>query len=160
MAKTTTLRNLAEELGKRDAFASLRQETYLNLVRTHEQLYREFSQFFKSYGLSDAQYNALRILRGEDQPMHVHQIAARMIFANTDISRLIERMHASGLVNRERCGEDRRVVWISLTEKSRRILLEIDQPLQQLHDEQFTNLNDRELSTLNELLFRSRQRAD
>lgn len=160
MMKTTTRRTLADELHKRDAFTNLRQETCLNLVRTHEQLYREFSQFFKSYGLSDAQYNALRILRGEGQPMHVHQIAERMISANTDISRLIERMHVSGLVNRDRCGADRRVVWISLTEKSKQLLLEIDQPLQQLHDEQFTNLNDRELAALNELLFRSRQRAN
>lgn len=160
MSKLKTRSNLANELGKRDAFSCLRQETYLNLVRTHERLSSELARFFKSHGLSDAQYNALRILRGEGKPMHVHQIAARMIFENTDISRLIDRLHAADLVSRDRCGEDRRVVWISLTEKSKRILRKMDRPLKQIHESQFANLNDGELATLNKLLFRSWKHAD
>ena len=157
MPKKPNQQRLADELGKRDAFSCLRQETYLNLVRTHEQLYSELARFFKSHGLSDAQYNALRILRGEGKPMHVHQIADRMIFENTDISRLIDRLHAAGLICRDRCGEDRRVVWISLTEKAKKTLKTMDRPLLQIHESHFGDLDDRELATLNKLLFRSRQ---
>lgn len=147
---------LAAELGKRQPFASLHQEAYLNLVRTHEQLAGQFSRLFKKHGLSDPQYNALRILRGEKNPMQVYQIADRMVSEQTDISRLVERLVTAGWVKRERCGEDRRVVWVALTTAGRSLLKKLDRPVKELHDSQFTRLNDRELATLNRLLFRAR----
>ncbi|MEO8268841.1 MAG: MarR family transcriptional regulator [Aureliella sp.] len=114
----------------------------------------------KSHGLSDAQFNALRILRGEAKPMRVHQIADRMIFESSDISRLIDRLHSAGLVSRDNCGDDRRVVWISLTEKAKKILTKMDEPLKQVHEGQFADLSDRELASLNQLLFRSRKHVN
>lgn len=156
MAQQRRISNLAKELGKRQPFTSLQQETYLNLVRTHEQLSNEMAMLFKQHGLSNVQYNALRILRGENTPMQIYQIAERMISAQTDISRLIDRLHTAGLVSRDRCGEDGRVVWISLTDKAKALLKKIDRPLMRLHDSQFSDLSRAELEKLNKLLYRSR----
>ncbi len=152
--------SLADQLGKRQPFASPRQEAYLNLARTHEQMAGEFSRLFKQHGLSDPQYNALRILRGEKEPMQVYQIAERMVSKQTDISRLVERLVAAGWVKRERCGEDRRVVWVSLTAAGTSLLKKLDRPVKELHDSQFGDLSDRELKTLNRLLFRARRHGD
>jgi MarR family 2-MHQ and catechol resistance regulon transcriptional repressor len=152
--------NLAAELGKREPFSSLRQETYINLIRTHERLTTEFAHLFKEHGLSDSQYNVLRILRGEGVPMQIYQIAERLIFAQADISRLVERLHTAGLIARERCADDRRVVWITLTDKATAVLKKLDRPLKRLHESQFTDLSERELKTLNDLLFRARPASD
>jgi MarR family transcriptional regulator, 2-MHQ and catechol-resistance regulon repressor len=149
--------NLAAELGKREPFRSLRQETYINLLRTHEHLTTAFAALFKQYGLSDSQYNVLRILRGVGEPMQIYQIAERLIFSQADISRLINRLEANELVARRRCEDDGRVVWITLTDKAQKLLKKIDRPLEKLHDSQFGDLTDRELTTLNHLLFKARQ---
>lgn len=158
MAKNVTKKyDLAGEIGKRGGFSSLQQEAFLNLVRTHEQLASEFNQLFKSHGLSSHQYNALRILQGENQPMQIYQIAERMISPQTDISRLIDRLVTAELVSRNRCGEDRRVVWVDLTLKGKTILKKLAKPIDEMHLAQFENLSDRDLTTLNRLLFRARR---
>ncbi|PQO47234.1 MarR family winged helix-turn-helix transcriptional regulator [Blastopirellula marina] len=148
---------LAAEIGKRNPFTSLRQEAFLNLVRTHELLSSEFTRLLKKHGLSDAQYNALRILRGEAKPMQTYQIAERMITSQTDISRLVDRLEANELVERERSAEDRRVVWVSLTSKGRAILKKLDKPVGDLHETQFAGFNDDQLKTLSKLLFAARK---
>ncbi len=150
------INNLAEQLGKRQGFESLKQETYLNLVRTHERLAGEFARLFRKHGLSDPQYNALRILQGEKKPMQIYQIAERMVAEQTDISRLIERLVVAGWVKRERCGTDRRVVWVALTPPGEAMLKKLDRPVSELHGSQFKDLSERELATLNRLLFRAR----
>lgn len=156
MGKTNS-KNLADEVGKRQPFASLRQEAYLNLVRTHTLLAGQLSRLFKQHGLTDPKYNALRILRGEGKPMQVYQIAERMVTPQTDVTRLVDRLEEAGLVERERCGEDRRVVWVTLTKQGKDVLKKLDKPVADLHESQFAGLSKTELKQLNDLLFRSRQ---
>lgn len=158
MAQSRNKKNdLASEIGKRGAFASLHQETLLNLVRTHEQLIGEFNQLFKAAGISAPQYNALRILQGENKPMQTYEIAERMVSPQTDISRLIDRLVKSDLVSRNRCEDDRRVVWVGLTANGKSVLKKLAKPIDQLHRSQFEDLSERELASLNRLLFRARR---
>ena len=126
-----------------DVFDDPRQEAYLNLVRTHNLLSSQFAKLFKQHGVSDSQYNALRILSGHGEPMHIHQIAERMVAPQTDISRLIVRLDKAGLIKREPCGDDRRVTWIQLTAKGKSLLKKLDQPVRQLHASQFSGLTKR-----------------
>ncbi|MGB7324477.1 MAG: MarR family transcriptional regulator [Rubripirellula sp.] len=149
--------DLASELGKREPFRSLRQETYINMLRIHEQLTTEFAVLFKRYGVSDSQYNVLRILRGVGEPMQIYQIAERLIYAQADISRLINRLEANEWVERRRCDDDGRVVWITLTIQAKKLLKKMDRPLENLHNSQFGDLTERELTTLNDLLFKARK---
>lgn len=150
-------RTLADEIGKRGAFSSLQQETQLNLVRTSTQLQREFVQLFEAEGVSDSQYNVLRILHGMGKSMQIYQIGELLISPQADISRLIERMVKAGLVTRKRCDDDRRVVWIELAPKGKSVLKRLAEPVDKLHRSQFQTLSRQELATLNSLLFRARQ---
>jgi len=157
MRTTSQPSSLADEIGKSEPFQCPEQEAFLNLVRTYEHLAGDFARLFKKHGLSDPQYNALRILRGEGKPMQVYQIAERMITPQTDITRLMVRLENAGLVERRPCAEDRRVVWVTLTDQGKAVLRKLDRPLKELHQAQFRQLNERELKNLNQLLFRSRQ---
>lgn len=148
--------DLAAELGKRNPFDNLAVEAVLNIARTSAVLTGEAEHLLKEHGITGPQYNALRILRGEGQPMQVYQIAERMVTPQSDITRLVDRLEKSGLVTRERCGEDRRVVWVTLTAAGKSIVKKLDRPLAELHDRQFQHLSQRDLKTLNELLFRVR----
>jgi DNA-binding MarR family transcriptional regulator len=147
---------IAAELGKREPFASLEQEAFLNLARTYETLAGEFDHLFKEHGLSSPQYNAMRILRGVGEPMQVYQIAERMVTPQTDITRLVDRLEAAGFVERERCGEDRRVVWVTLTAAGKSVLKKLDRPVSALHERQFAHVSRKDLAQLSDLLYRVR----
>ena len=153
---STRPKNLAAEIGKKQPFDSLKQEAYLNLVRSHSLLSTQFSQLYKKHGLTDPKYNALRILRGEGKPMQVYQIAERMVTPQTDVTRLVERLEQAGFISRERCAEDRRVVWVELTKNGKDVLRKLDKPIRELHDSQFAGFKAAELRQLNQLLFRVR----
>jgi DNA-binding MarR family transcriptional regulator len=149
-------RSLREEIKKRDPFESPEQEAALNVARTHDRLQSGVARFFKEYGISGAQYNVLRILRGEGKPLPCQEISGRMITQLPDITRLVDRLEAAGLVERSRTQEDRRVVLTAITEAGRTLLVRIDEPLLQLHREQLGHLTREELSELNRLLAKAR----
>jgi DNA-binding MarR family transcriptional regulator len=152
----TAPKGLASEIGKRKAFASLRQEAYLNLLRTHAKLAAEFSRLYKTHGLTDPKYNALRILQGEGRPMQIYQIADRMVTPHTDVTRLVERLTAEGFVDRQRCESDRRVVWVRLNAKGKALLKKLEKPVMELHEIQFPGFTNEELEQINHLLLKAR----
>src|SRR5438876_12278768 len=106
---------LQHELKKKRPFESLEQELALNLQRTSDQIMIRFERLFRQYGLTPSQYNILRILRGEGKPLPVLEIAARTVTVVPGITGLIDRLEKVGLVVRERCTDDRRVVYVSIT---------------------------------------------
>src|SRR5687768_12288591 len=124
---------LQRELKKKRPFELPEQEALLNLLRTADQLQIRFARLFRRYSLTPQQYNILRILRGEGKPLPILEIASRMITVVPGITGLIDRLEAAGLVNRRRCENDRRVVYVSISDKATSLLAEIDEPLIDLH---------------------------
>lgn len=77
-----------------------------------------FNQELKSYGISEVQFNVLRILKGKHpQPLSSGDISKSLISQNSDVTRVVDRLVKKGLVNRERPEENRRMVLITLTEE-------------------------------------------
>jgi MarR family transcriptional regulator, 2-MHQ and catechol-resistance regulon repressor len=151
---------LQAELGKRRPFESAEQEAALALLRTADRLAIEFGRLFRRHGLTAAQYNVLRILRGEGEPMRVLDIAARTITEVPGITGLVDRLERAGLVKRERCRRDRRVVYVAATPKALGLLARLDGPVQELHSRLMGHLGTRELGELIRLLEKVRAPLD
>ena len=136
----------------------LEQQVFLNLVRTADHALTVAVPLFKAHGLSEPQYNVLRILRGAGPDgLPCGGIAGRMITRGPDITRLVDRLETSGWVSRERgTGSDRRCVVIRVTEKGRRLLAALDEPVRELHRQQFSNLSRTELRDLKRMLVKLR----
>lgn len=147
---------LAGEIGKRRPFDSIEQEAFLNLARTYECFVADFHRLFAEFALTEPQYNALRILRGHGRPMQVYRIAEQMITRQPDITRLIDRLEQAKLASRERCKEDRRVVWVAITAAGEKLLAKLDGPVLELHAKQLGHMGATKLKTLNRLLFEAR----
>lgn len=143
---------LQHELKKKAPFESLEQEAALSLVRTNDQLQIRFTRLFREFGLTPSQYNILRILRGEGAPLPILEIASRTVTVVPGITGLIDRLEEAGLVNRKRCTEDRRVIYVTLSDKASKLLAKIDRPLLELHTKLMGQLTDSELKELNKLL--------
>jgi len=151
---TTTLQR---EIKKKKPFELPEQEAVLNVLRTADQLQIRFARLFRKFGLTPQQYNVLRILRGEGRPLPILEIAARMITVVPGITGLIDRLEAANLVERKRCDEDRRVIYVAIAPQALEILARIDLPLNQLHKEVLGHMSSDELTTLSRLLEKARQ---
>lgn len=144
---------LQDELKQSRPFASIEQEATLNVVRTGAMLTDMFEQVLKPYGLSAAQYNVLRILRGaEPDGLCRNEIRDRMITRMPDMTRLLDRMEDAGLVTRTRQTTDRRLVRTELTERARGLLDEIEPRMLEEHRNRLGRMSREDLRRIIELL--------
>jgi DNA-binding MarR family transcriptional regulator len=123
------------------------QDAFVSLQRAAARLMDGVAELLKPYGLSPAQYNALRILRGaHPEQLNCRQVASRMMTREPDLTRLIDRLEKAGLVRRERQPSDRRVVRIGITSAGLALLASIDEPMLALHRLQFAVLSPKQLA--------------
>ena len=123
---------LRGEIGKRRPFGTLEEEAMLNLFRTSDQLQIRFTRLFREYGLTSSQYNVLRILRGEGKPLPILEVAGRTVTVVPGITGLVDRLEQAGWVRRERCPDDRRVIFVAITEAALELLARLDGPVREL----------------------------
>ena len=150
---------LGSEIKKTKPFDSLEQEAMLNLARTWDVLAGEMAvAVFKPAGLSAAQYNVLRILRGAGEHLACGEIAGRMIAREPDMTRLLDRLEQRNLVARCRQQSDRRVVAVRITDAGLALLAELDPKVVAAHRKQLGHMNKDELKQLIALLEKARGR--
>jgi DNA-binding MarR family transcriptional regulator len=149
--------HLQRELKKRDPFTMTEEEVALSLARTSDQVQIQFSRLFCEHELTPSQYNILRILRGEGKPLPILEIAERMVVVVPGITGLIDRLEAKGLVVRERSVEDRRIVYVSITDKGRALLTDLDGPIRALNLKLIGHLTRSEQEELIRLLEKIRE---
>ena len=149
---------LQKELQKKKPFECPEQEVAINLLRTTDFLSREGHALFERHGISGQQYNVLRILRGHRETgLPCQKIVAQMITQMPDITRLVDRLEASGFVRRERTEQDRRLVIVHITALGMDLLAELDQPILDLHRGQMKHMTRAELAELSRLLEKLRR---
>jgi len=148
---------LAREIGKRDAFASLEQEALLSLLRTASELTEPFDALFARHGLSQPSHNVLRIVAGhEPGGVTCQTIGEHLISRGPDVTRLIDRLKARGLVSRGACDRDARRRIIRLTDEGRQLVERLRPEVDELHRRQFAHLGREDLASLIALLQRAR----
>ena len=133
--------------------SDIEQRLFVLLVRTASAKTFEVHALLRRHGLTDAQYNVLRILRGAGKSgLRCGQITERMLTRLPDITRLVDRLERDGYVTRARRDEDRRVIVIRLTPRGRQVLAKLDEPVRSLHVRQFSSLTSAQKRTLEQLL--------
>ena len=151
--------SLREEIRQKQPFRSLEHEAYLNLVRTAGAVSDALEQVLKNAGITSAQYNVLRILRGaEPAGLCRNEVRDRMLTRMPDMTRLLDRMETGGLVTRTRSAEDRRVVATHVTARGQRLLAKLDDVVLAEHKRTLGHMSKSELKSLIELLTRARDR--
>jgi MarR family 2-MHQ and catechol resistance regulon transcriptional repressor len=148
--------DLRQRIGKREPFETREEEALLNLVRTADRVQARVGRLLKEHGLTHAQYNVLRILRGMGRPTPILEVAERMLTETPGITGLIDRLEKLELVSRERCEADRRVIFVVLRPKGADVLAGLDGPTAELRSTLCAGLTEAELTTLVRLLDRIR----
>jgi DNA-binding MarR family transcriptional regulator len=138
---------------------SLENRIFVALLQTTDTLAQEAEQLLKAAGLTGAQYNVLRILRGaEPAGLACRAIGDRMISHDPDITRLLDRMEKRLLITRARQTDDRRVVKTRITPQGLSLLKTLDQPVHDLNERQFRHMSAARLKILSDLLEEARVR--
>lgn len=109
------------------------------------------NNLLKPYRISTQQYNILRILRGAKTQISVQTVKDRMIEKSPNTTRLMDKLCTKKLIERVRCENDRRVVYVKIATQGLELLAEIDVNMNDSED-LMKNLNHQELVKLNELL--------
>lgn len=120
-------RTLLDELHQSRPFDSPADEAVVALMRTAALVRRAIAQRVEPYGISPAQYNVLRILRGAGlSGLPTLVVRDRLIEEAPGITRLVDKLEDAGYVRRERAGVDRRVVHCVITDSGLRLLDAMD----------------------------------
>ncbi len=136
---------------------ALEQEAFLAVVRTAAALTDAIEQVLRPDGLTMAQYNVLRILRGAGPGgLCRNEVRDRMLTRMPDMTRLLDRMEDAGLVVRARSTEDRRLVTTRITPAGADVLERLAEPVAAEHRLRFEALTATETRALVALLDRVR----
>lgn len=134
-------------------FSGIEHQVFLALQRAAADLGQGVAALLRPFGVSGAQYNVLRILRGAgEEGLACGEIADRLVTRDPDMTRLLDRMQRQGLVTRERASHDRRVVTTRITAEGRHILSQLDEPMAALHRRQLEHIDAARLRDLATLL--------
>jgi|SRR5687768_5222673 DNA-binding MarR family transcriptional regulator len=107
-------------------FKSENQRAIINLIYTYNWITERLKAIFDKEGLTMQQFNILRILRGSDKPLSTLQIRERMLDKMSDTSRIVDRLLIKGLVRKVVCKTDKRLVDVTITDRGRSLLQNID----------------------------------
>ncbi len=132
-------------------FKDNRQKAIINLRVTSNHIGHIYNNYMAKFDLSMAQFNILRILRGAKATISVNTVKDRMVERSPNTTRLMDKLIEKNLIERIRCDEDRRVVYVTISESGLELLAKIDEDFK--FDFHFANnISDEEAILLSQLL--------
>jgi DNA-binding MarR family transcriptional regulator len=112
-----------EEAIKTTKFSSQKQKAGLNILYTAWWLKTVITGELKKIGLTNEQFNVLRILKGKHpEQMCVRDIGSRMIEPSSNVPRIIDRLVLKQYVERSTSELDKRETVIRLTKEGLNVL--------------------------------------
>ena len=89
---------------------------FISYLRVTQHMSQQFRSHFGRMDLTFPQAMVLTVL-GEDGPVPISALAERTGSANSTVSGIVDRLEKLGLAKRQRSETDRRVIYVSATEK-------------------------------------------
>jgi len=130
-------------------FPNERVKALLNIKFTANYLDNIGNAILKPFNISEQQYNILRILRGAKDAITVKTVKERMVQKSPNATRLMDKLCDKNLIERVRCENDRRVVYVQINEKGLALLNEIKMDE---FDDYMNKISEKEAKLLNQLL--------
>lgn len=89
---------------------------FISYLRVTQHMSQQFRSHFGRMDLTFPQAMVLTVL-GEDGPVPISTLAERTGSANSTVSGIVDRLEKLGLAKRQRSETDRRVIYVTATEK-------------------------------------------
>ncbi len=125
-------------------------DAYIRFSRAALSLESQLSRQLTEYGLTYSQFGVLEVLL-HIGPMNQKDIASKLLTSNSNLVTVIDNLEKGGLVKRERSEKDRRNFIVNLTDRGKKIILELFPMHLNIITEKFNVLTDREIESLGRL---------
>lgn len=102
-----------------------RYEALLELLRTAETLWNVSRIFFARWDLSPSQFNVLNLLYEEPGGCTQIELSRRLIMHRSNVTGLVDRLEARGLLQRQDSLTDRRAFNVVLTPAGKKLVRQI-----------------------------------
>lgn len=120
--------SLQEELKFKTPPATPAHEAFLNIYFTGTCIKKQAARFLGQFGLSDAQFNLLMMLKhqGGGEGLGQVQLGEMLLVNRANVTGLVDRLEQAGLVRRKEDPEDRRANRVHLTKAGRDLIDKVD----------------------------------
>ena len=147
---------MSELLGRRllqTRFEGPHHEALLALLLANASVEAMLDEAFEGTGLTQPQYNVLRILNGIYPNSHSRgEIARRMVRRAPDLTRMLDRLVKMGLVERMKGEQDHRQSLARITPKGRAVLEEMHPKVMHVNQMLSDRMSAADARTLADLL--------
>ena len=103
--------------------------TVQELVRAVDMQARQSRKTYQQFGITENQGAILRFLL-QDGPQSAIELSKRLYVTPSNMTGIIDRLETKGLVSRTRQKKDRRIMGIQVSEKGKRLLQNLPDPLE------------------------------
>lgn len=154
--------SLQHELSLPNPFSHKAQEAMFNIVVTGTLLVKEGEKILRPFGLTDAQFNILMLLKYQSDDGRINQtrLGEMLLVNRSNITGLVDRMEKASLVIRTSDLSDRRIKYIEMTDKGREILKKTHTMYHKRLDDVMSSLSDSESGSLCSILKTVRRRLN
>lgn len=131
-------------------------DAWAALVRTQRTTLAAVERNLKEAGYPSLEWYDVLLELERGGALRPRDLQDRLLFAQYNLSRLIDRMAAAGLVERSPCPDDARCQWIRITGEGRSLRRKMWPAYAAAVDQLFAKLSDNEAEQMAELLRRAR----
>lgn len=130
-------------------------QTIYQIIKTGHWVTDQISKELKEFGMTEPQFNVLRILRGaKGKPVTVQEILENMVQRSSNVTRIVDKLLSKEYVERQICATNRRKMDISITPAGSDILKKLDKKVFDFHQPFINKLSEEELKTLKQLIIK------
>ncbi|UXX80008.1 MarR family transcriptional regulator [Reichenbachiella carrageenanivorans] len=141
-----------EEEIKQSSFKNAREKAVINILYTGNWLRDHSEKVLKPNGINEQHFNILRILRGR-HPLTIcpGEIKEVLINKRGDLTRLLDKLVANGMVERDINPDNRRMINLKITDKGLGLLAKLDSVMEE-QSQTYNALTEEESNLLSDLL--------
>ena len=131
----------------------LSRKLITTIVKKGTEFTEAISQVVKEKDLTVQQFNVLRILRGRHgKPASLQDVSKDMLHANSNTTRVIDKLVTKDLAKRVQSPKDRRQIELTITDAGLELLKTLDGKVDQRENELVMNLTGKDMNALIESL--------
>ncbi|RKQ28798.1 MarR family winged helix-turn-helix transcriptional regulator [Oceanobacillus halophilus] len=138
---------------------NLSLKSFVVLLKANKTLEEVVKKDISGHGMRTSDFAILEALYHKGKQT-IKQISEAVLINTGSITYVIDKLEKKGLLEREPCKDDRRVVYIQLTDKGKKLMAEIFPLHQKVIEEVFEDVNEEEKEIVIDVLKRIGKKGD
>lgn len=134
-------------------------QPFLLMMQTSKAIQDRIRDEMTKYNLSVTEFSVLEVLYLQGK-QNIQQIGSRILISSGSMTYVIDKLEKRGLLSRNDCPEDRRIIHVTLTDDGAHLMKDIMPKHQKLVDHIFNSLSGDETETIEKLLKKVKSRVE